>query len=202
MTDDAKRPAPLVGGCRIEGFVRIKKVQITYFQLSLLLVFQINHWKHKNKSILLKNISLSLYLLPLFLFFLKEKKLILLFCFVDTLLTLLAFCILIFLFFFFYFLCSFLEYKFFCEILLPWSYEIWKSHLCDTYKLRCMILNAVLKSIWRHLFFFFFFTFLFSLSFPLFFFVFLFLFFLFQIEKPTQIATDYYNTSQHDFNLH
>lgn len=43
MTDDAKRPAPLVGGCRIEGFVRIKKVQITYFQLSLLLVFQINH---------------------------------------------------------------------------------------------------------------------------------------------------------------
>lgn len=26
MTDDAKRPAPLVGGCRIEGFVRIKKV--------------------------------------------------------------------------------------------------------------------------------------------------------------------------------
>ncbi|CAI9784183.1 unnamed protein product [Fraxinus pennsylvanica] len=26
MTDDAKRPAPLTGGCRIEGFVRVKKV--------------------------------------------------------------------------------------------------------------------------------------------------------------------------------
>ncbi|KAL6999353.1 Protein disulfide-isomerase 5-4 [Sarracenia purpurea var. burkii] len=26
VTDDAKRPAPLTGGCRIEGFVRVKKV--------------------------------------------------------------------------------------------------------------------------------------------------------------------------------
>ncbi|KAL2476256.1 Protein disulfide-isomerase 5-3 [Abeliophyllum distichum] len=26
LTDDAKRPAPLTGGCRIEGFVRVKKV--------------------------------------------------------------------------------------------------------------------------------------------------------------------------------
>lgn len=29
MTDDAKRPAPLTGGCRIEGFVRVKKVLFT-----------------------------------------------------------------------------------------------------------------------------------------------------------------------------
>lgn len=28
-TDDAKKPAPLTGGCRIEGFVRVKKVLFT-----------------------------------------------------------------------------------------------------------------------------------------------------------------------------
>lgn len=26
VKDDTKRPAPLAGGCRIEGFVRVKKV--------------------------------------------------------------------------------------------------------------------------------------------------------------------------------
>lgn len=26
LTENAKRPAPLTGGCRIEGYVRVKKV--------------------------------------------------------------------------------------------------------------------------------------------------------------------------------
>ena len=28
-TKDPKRPAPSAGGCRVEGFVRVKKVDIT-----------------------------------------------------------------------------------------------------------------------------------------------------------------------------
>lgn len=30
--DDAKRPAPSAGGCRVEGFVRVKKVGNTYLR--------------------------------------------------------------------------------------------------------------------------------------------------------------------------
>ena len=30
IKDDAKRPAPSAGGCRIEGFVRVKKVGTHY----------------------------------------------------------------------------------------------------------------------------------------------------------------------------
>lgn len=38
MTDDPKIPAPLTGGCRIEGFVRIKKVNMKkVFHISILL---------------------------------------------------------------------------------------------------------------------------------------------------------------------
>lgn len=33
MKDDAKRPAPLAGGCRIEGFVRVKKVGTHHFEM-------------------------------------------------------------------------------------------------------------------------------------------------------------------------
>lgn len=30
VADDTKRPAPRAGGCRIEGFVRVKKVDLVF----------------------------------------------------------------------------------------------------------------------------------------------------------------------------
>ena len=35
IKDDAKRPAPSAGGCRIEGFVRVKKVGTDYLRCIL-----------------------------------------------------------------------------------------------------------------------------------------------------------------------
>lgn len=52
VQDDAKRPAPLVGGCRIEGFVRVKKVK---FHLEVCHIF------------LSRNIVLSYAFMPIFI---------------------------------------------------------------------------------------------------------------------------------------
>lgn len=39
-TDKIKRPAPSSGGCRIEGFVRVKKVKLIAHLVELM------HWSH------------------------------------------------------------------------------------------------------------------------------------------------------------
>ena len=42
VTDDAKRPAPSTGGCRIEGFVRVKKVNYFLTMTSYILILNID----------------------------------------------------------------------------------------------------------------------------------------------------------------